>query len=811
MNWSPQVASRFRFRTLTGAAALVAAALGALGLAGWILDLQVLQALLPGRPVTTPNTGVGLILTATALYLLAPVDTRRACRAAGLACAAVVFVCAALTVIQYAFGVDLGIDDILPSVLTRPAAVTEWAGPSSSPVRPPVPTALGLMLLSMALLTIDLRPVRRLHLAELIVIAAGIVIHAVLTGHAYDAEILYQEPRAPATGTALPTAIALWLLATGILLARPDRGIMAIITSDRVGGAMARRLLAPAIAGPSLLGFVVVIVAGGETAESLSLSHALLATSSAAVAAGLTVLTAASLNRIDDARATAHAAERGLRLQLEALSTATTAISEAVARIAGTDLDALFLVVVQQAQALTSARHAALGLGTDPTRPFERWVHTNPAGPLTALSALRPREVERALASHYSRARGFLAIPILHKGKIQGHLYLVDKLDADGFTADDAHALGFLAERAGTALETARLYHEESLGKSWLQGVIDSMPEAMILIDPTGHLSHNKAACRFATAGARDAHDRCASPTFDLRDPTGAPVEWSQSPLMRALRVGEHCNGREMVAHDSHGHFVPVLVSASPLCRERGHVVGAVCVLQDISTLKQIEQLREQWTAVVAHDLRQPLSVIAMSAQALERSLPAEPVADRSIARIRTAVDRLIRMVRDLLDASRIETRRLTLERAPIDLTPLIAEVAARMDPGTDRRLHVRSPSPLPLVYADAFRIEQVFENLLSNAIKYGDPGTDVVIELHAEDNSVIVSTTNYGKGLDADEITCIFERFYRSRASNRVEGLGLGLYIARGLIEAHGGRIWVESAGSTTTFHFTLPFAQPD
>src|SRR5690606_8888042 len=138
------------------------------------------------------------------------------------------------------------------------------------------------------------------------------------------------------------------------------------------------------------------------------------------------------------------------------------------------------------------------------------------------------------------------------------------------------------------------------------------------------------------------------------------------------------------------------LVSASPLHRGDGQVVGAVCVLQDISTLKQIEQLREQWTAVVAHDLRQPLSVIAMSAQALERSPLPGPAADKAIGRIRAAADRLIRMVRDLLDASRIDAYQLSLECTTFDLEALVSEVAARTSPSTDRVIHVRAPDPLP-------------------------------------------------------------------------------------------------------------------
>jgi signal transduction histidine kinase len=162
------------------------------------------------------------------------------------------------------------------------------------------------------------------------------------------------------------------------------------------------------------------------------------------------------------------------------------------------------------------------------------------------------------------------------------------------------------------------------------------------------------------------------------------------------------------------------------------------------------------------------------------------------------------------LDASRIDVRRLTLDRQRARLPELVTQVVdhcAEFLRGHDVR--IRPPGPLPDVDADPVRFEQILTNLLSNAAKYGDPGGAIELALRPLDGVVEVSVTNQGPGLRADETERLFQRFYRAeraRVAER-EGLGLGLYIAKGLVEAHGGQIAVESKPEgPTRFSFTLP-----
>jgi signal transduction histidine kinase len=221
-------------------------------------------------------------------------------------------------------------------------------------------------------------------------------------------------------------------------------------------------------------------------------------------------------------------------------------------------------------------------------------------------------------------------------------------------------------------------------------------------------------------------------------------------------------------------------------------------------------RLRDEWTSIIAHDLRQPLNTIALSAQALGRAPGAagDPAA-REIENIRWAVRTLDRMISDLLDASLIEANRLSVESAPLDLAAL-ARSAIRHLPGLVERCELRvEPGAEALVRADAGRVEQVLGNLLANAAKYGEPEGKIGIDLARCEGGVRLTVSNRGPGIPAPELLRVFDRFERGRDARRgrAGGLGLGLYIAKGLVEVQGGRMWAESTpGVLTRFHFTLP-----
>jgi signal transduction histidine kinase len=261
------------------------------------------------------------------------------------------------------------------------------------------------------------------------------------------------------------------------------------------------------------------------------------------------------------------------------------------------------------------------------------------------------------------------------------------------------------------------------------------------------------------------------------------------------------------------------LLAASALVlyrtRARAHADEVRDTKTDPVSAEQLERLREEWASVVAHDLRQPVNTILMTAELLtkrrgEQACEAEA---KALRRIRTAACRLNRMIADLLDVSLIESQRMTIDRTKIRLSSLVEEVVERLgDSLTPCAVRIRSSGPEVLVWCDPERVEQIVGNLLSNAAKYGEPGTEVAVELDWLSDRVVVTVENRGRGILPEEAKLLFNRFVRSGETRRVKGLGLGLYICKGLVEAHGGGIGVDSSpGAVTRFHFWLPLQRSE
>jgi PAS domain S-box-containing protein len=233
---------------------------------------------------------------------------------------------------------------------------------------------------------------------------------------------------------------------------------------------------------------------------------------------------------------------------------------------------------------------------------------------------------------------------------------------------------------------------------------------------------------------------------------------------------------------------------------------------QDITELKKLQQMREEWTSVIAHDLRQPIGVIASAADFLPE-LHAADMGEKELGfarRIAASARTLGRMVDDLLDLSLLEADRLKLERAWIDPRGLVSETVERLSHVTGRgRVKVSERGKMARVFADPMRVDQVLGNLISNAVKYGEENAEILVEMDRHEDEVELSVTNRGRGIAPEDLPRVFGRFVRTKTArgSGAPGLGVGLYIAKGLIEAHGGRMWAESTpGETTTFHLTLP-----
>lgn len=346
-----------------------------------------------------------------------------------------------------------------------------------------------------------------------------------------------------------------------------------------------------------------------------------------------------------------------------------------------------------------------------------------------------------------------------------------------------------------------------------VRATVDSMADAVLLVDGRSRIVEaNRAAVNLLGAASKqdilgplEAWGR----RYQLRSPDGTPVPFDRYASVRAL--GGDPNPRYgAVLRRADGTDVFVSVSAAPVDRPGGGPL-VVAVLRDESATRRLDEQRDEFLSTAAHEFKTPLAVVKAYAQLLRRR--DEP--DReALAVIERQVDRLSRLVQQMLDASRLrlDGGHARLER--FDLSALADEIVSGLRPAAPRHaLRIRAEGPAP-VLGDRDRIARVLTCLLDNAVRFSPSGGDVEARVEATDAEVSVAVRDQGVGIPAERQDHVFERFYRAHAGTPQDygGLGLGLDLAREIVERHGGRIWFESVpGAGSTFHFSLPAARED
>ncbi len=247
------------------------------------------------------------------------------------------------------------------------------------------------------------------------------------------------------------------------------------------------------------------------------------------------------------------------------------------------------------------------------------------------------------------------------------------------------------------------------------------------------------------------------------------------------------------------------------------HSSGSLLLAQDLTRVRRLETVRRDFVSNLSHELRTPLaSLKALTETLQDGALDDPPAARHFIDQIQIETDALTQMATELLELSRIESGRLSLELKPASAYELLKSASERMQLQAERAgvsLRVECPDDLPKVNIDSQRLEQVLVNLIHNAVKFTKPGGEVILEAdivplgEAGIGEVRFAVRDTGIGIPADDVPRIFERFYRVDKSRTGSGTGLGLSIAKHILEAHKGRIWAESVeGRGSTFYFTIP-----
>lgn len=284
----------------------------------------------------------------------------------------------------------------------------------------------------------------------------------------------------------------------------------------------------------------------------------------------------------------------------------------------------------------------------------------------------------------------------------------------------------------------------------------------------------------------------------------GTPLRAAEHPLTRALR-GEPFEDYEVLVRRADGSIRHVVSNGTTVRDARG-VTHALVICRDVTDLRVVEQRCEEYVGNIAHDLRNPLATIVMSAGLMQRS--PEGYTEHA-ARIEKNARRMTQMVDELLEASALNSN-AQLASMPVDLGQVVTDVVALMDEASAQRLVIEGGATSYPVVADVPRLQRCIVNLLSNALKYSSTTNPVVIRLARAGRQVELDVVDCGIGIPAADVERVFERHYRTAAGRaKASGLGLGLYITRLIVEAHGGRIDVLSAvGKGSQFRLFFPLA---
>ncbi|HMR55223.1 MAG TPA: ATP-binding protein [Candidatus Doudnabacteria bacterium] len=401
--------------------------------------------------------------------------------------------------------------------------------------------------------------------------------------------------------------------------------------------------------------------------------------------------------------------------------------------------------------------------------------------------------------------KSYVNIPVVIGNELLGLINLSSS-KPDLFDHNQASVLFNITNQAAVAVGQLQTMLESEKGK--LTGIIAAMTDGVMMVDLDNTLEiYNPAVVDLLSLPVGRAITM-----FDILDSLAGKVDL-RTKIEQALAKGVPVEVKEVLLHDK-----AMEITITPVRDHAGNQRGAAVILHDVTSEKSLEKLRQEFTAMMVHELRAPLTAVRWSAESLlkhlsdaKAQLESASVKD-SVSNIDIAATNMLELVNDLLDVAKIEAGKFDLNIQEYDLSEIISEEVNTFKAQADSKhlpMNFITPGPVK-VKCDKVRIGQVISNLLSNAIKYTDAGQiDIHLSKDVVTNQVVVAVKDTGLGVSREDLAVLFSKFKQLKTFDRTQkGTGLGLVVSRGIVEAHHGRIWAESAGENlgSTFSFSLP-----
>ncbi len=403
-----------------------------------------------------------------------------------------------------------------------------------------------------------------------------------------------------------------------------------------------------------------------------------------------------------------------------------------------------------------------------------------------------------------------VGLPLVARGQTIGVIYIF-RSHSGTFSNNDRTVLSSFANQAAVAVQNALLYNQINYEKQRMSALLDSAADGIFILSPKLTIERtNPAFKRLLKWDGKES----------LHQDHGKVIRWASPP--NGLTLEDAVAGGWPLTKNAHFYVegdllignnepkIPVGITYAPLVSTEGTIVNIIATVRDISRFRQAEELKSTFISIISHELKTPVALIKGYVSTLRRE---DARWDRSIVEeglsvIEDEADRLSLLIENMLDASRLQAGGFALKRSDISLPDVIKHLAKRFQTQTSlHKIIVEFTEDFPVVLADENRIEQVISNLISNAIKYSAKG-DIRISGQVRHSIVIVCVSDQGPGIAPEDIPHIFDRFYRAPDMARnTKGAGLGLYLTRSIIEAHGGHIWVDpESGKGARICFSLP-----